>query len=625
MLDIETQNIESQNNENHIYDYSLKNVKYYKSMYNLIFLYVNELTNIISNKFKLEDLKSEINEEDIKKIIKKIEKLTNELQNLNKDNINSKITNHLRLLKLLFKLYNILKSHIHILDTLDIFDTAQEKKLISETSKNNINKNKLHILDIYKNYSNQLKSNNASIVNECVDIIIKLILENIKSDTLINNINIITSINLYFYKHLELIDFILLFYMAFTKLLHSETIDLLLYNNILVLYDDIKKFVLQYDVEQLNCKANKNFIFHDSFDKILSSKANSNIVKTFNKFKIFKSFNSLDQIFNLYNIPFKSKGSIVDNITKGIATYKDQHKQNILVVIIECIQDDILYNIDNLLSNKSKIDKLSGINQQYIQKTNTIIESSKIDKSESMPDCISNIQKIHIIPKISTTKKNIDYTSYFNYKIILIHNVIDPKAKATKANRYNLMSNGFIDINTNLLELVQFKDIISLIRNQPNYNIENYNILLEHSILSNIENKHILDEYYKKVQFDENSYNIGNTSHIANDIMDDIFKKIKLDFTFENKNIIVDMILNIMSDNISKYIKNQNKLEYDSETYMTYLFSVNSLLAKFKKEIIDNYDNNILNKLHGLINNIYPKILKINDNVIDKYYYTHMN
>jgi hypothetical protein len=129
----------------------------------------------------------------------------------------------------------------------------------------------------------------------------------------------------------------------------------------------------------------------------------------------------------------------------------------------------------------------------------------------------------------------------------------------------------------------------------------------------------------KKVQFDQNSYNLGNTSNLANDIMDDIVKKINLEFTFENKNTIVDMILNIMSDNISKYIKNQNKLEYDSETYMTYLFSVNSLLAKFKKEIIDNYDNNILNKLHGLINNIYPKILKINDNVIDKYYYTHMN
>ena len=126
------------------------------------------------------------------------------------------------------------------------------------------------------------------------------------------------------------------------------------------------------------------------------------------------------------------------------------------------------------------------------------------------------------------------------------------------------------------------------------------------------------------MQFDIKSYNLENTLQMKNNITDDIYKKIKINFTFENKNKVVDMILDIIIDNISIYIKNKNKIDYDSETYMTYLFSVNSLMNKFKKDIIDNYDTNFLDKLDGLIDNIYNKILKINDNVVDKYYYAHI-
>jgi hypothetical protein len=47
-------------------------------------------------------------------------------------------------------------------------------------------------------------------------------------------------------------------------------------------------------------------------------------------------------------------------------------------------------------------------------------------------------------------------------------------------------------------------------------------------------------------------------------------------------------------------------------------------MNKFKKDLIDNYDDNILDKLDTLIDYIYNKILKIKDNVIDKYYYAHI-
>ena len=57
---------------------------------------------------------------------------------------------------------------------------------------------------------------------------------------------------------------------------------------------------------------------------------------------------------------------------------------------------------------------------------------------------------------------------------------------------------------------------------------------------------------------------------------------------------------------------------------MTYLSSVNGLISKFKKEIVDNYDNDFINNIDTIVENIYTKILKINDNIIDKYYYTHI-
>ena len=57
---------------------------------------------------------------------------------------------------------------------------------------------------------------------------------------------------------------------------------------------------------------------------------------------------------------------------------------------------------------------------------------------------------------------------------------------------------------------------------------------------------------------------------------------------------------------------------------MNYLSSVNCLINKFKKEILDNYDKYFINNIDTIVENIYTKILKINDNIIDKHYYTHI-
>jgi len=625
-------NIDANDNTNFV-ELSIKNIKYYKSLYNLIFLYVNELKDIIKNNFVVNNINEEINEDIIRKLINKISKYHSSKNNtksgvLTSNELSELIIDLLKLIKNILKFEKLLSHHMQVINDIDIYD---KNILMSDTSKNNINKNKLHILDIYKIHSTNINNNNINIINIIAYTICDLIMNDKNYVSMLSNIHIVNS---YFQKHLELIDFFILFIDFIKNKNKSDNIPQV-NKYIDIIIEQNKSILLQNELEKLDIKCNKNINLNISIDSKKSAKLvksakttkskkstdtitiiknNLNIVKTFNNLKLLKQFNDIENILDHFNISYKStKFTNVDiktkleNLNKVLIENDKIHKT--IFIIIECKKDLISYNIQNLLNNNIKIDKLSGISENYLNKTNTIVESSNDDIDNIY---ISNIQKIYIV---NSSNCNVDSKSYsinidfdnYNSKIILVH-TFDHKL-------YNLMSNS--DINAP----IQFKDIVPLIKNQPSYNIENYNSMLENNILNYIETKSILDEYHKSMQFDINSYNLQNTLQMKNTISDDIYNKIKIKFTFENKNIIVDMILDIIIDNISNYIKNKNKIEYDAETYMTYLFSVNSLMNKFKKDLIDNYDDNILDKLDTLIDNIYNKILKINDNVIDKYYY----
>jgi hypothetical protein len=623
--------------ENNILYYSLKNIKYYKSLYNLIFLYIGELKNI---KLDTIDYDESFNQELIKKIIKKIEKYNKILNDkIVKFDISYKIKeniilNLLKLYKLFIRLYNNLNTHIQIINEIDIYD---KKVLMSDTSKNNINKNKLHILDIYNNFIKHIINNNNKMLNLIIiDIKKILISDTIDIHTYINDIiMIIDIINKYFNKNLEIIDLINL---LFNTMLGIDTV---LDDHLYIINENNKQFLLEYEFKNEDIKINKKntmqLIFNkkenekqivkknikksnskkkgsdenSSKDHIL--KNNINIVKTYNKFKYQISFNSLEKLLSSVNINIKISNQLnketIDQLNKAIKLYKNK----LTIVILECKLDPILYDITKLVDNKNKIEKLSGISDLYIKKTNTILESA--NNKDDMHIYIYNIQKTYIINSSVNynTKLNnieIDYDTYSS-KTLLIHTYDN--------NTYSLLYN---DITSNYK--IDFKEILPIIQNQPNYNVENYNTLIEKNILDKIESKNILDEYYKTIKLDIYTYTLENTLEIRNSIVNDIERKIQLDFNYDNKNIIVDQILNIIVDNISKYIKNKNKIEYDAETYMTYLSSVNSLISKFKKEIVDNYDNDFINNIDTIVENIYTKILKINDNIIDKHYYTHI-
>lgn len=620
---------------NNILHFSLKNVKYYKSLYNLIFLYTNELNNIISDINVITHINNEINQELIKKILKKIEKYTHSKNGINFKILLTLSSNEkhstkikeilklLKLLKLLIKLYEIAKYNIQIINEINIYDT---KILLSDTSKNNISKNKMHILDIYNNFATHLNTNNTTIIDE-INIIIKNIVLAEDVSSIENVANIINTVNNYFNKHVELIDFIVLFIRSL-----NDSSDFI--NNILfIINENNKQLLLVNELEKHNVKSNTNFQLVLNNNTTLINKTHilknntsiSNIVKTFNKFKFIEQFDSLEKLLSKINIKIKLSNKIkgvthinkesLDALNKATKLYENEYKQKLTIILLECKSDVITYDINNLLNKSLTIDKLSGINDSYVKKTNTILESKNVDPNSSADSpniYISNIQKTYIINSSfdfsKSEKINIQYKTY-DSKIILIH---------TNDNKsFNILSN----TNSNFIE---FNDIFPLIRNQPNYNIENYNSLLEINILNKIENKNILDDYYKSIKFDIHSYDLKNTLEIKNNIINDIGTKIKLDFNYENKNIIIDEILNIIINNISKYIKNKNKIDYDAETYMTYLANVNSLIGKFKKEIVDNYDNNFIDNIDTIIENIYSKILKINDNIVDKYYYSHL-
>ena len=617
-------------NENTFILISLKNIKYYKSLYNLIFLYKNELNNLIKNDLIKEHLESNINENNIKVIIKKIEKY---ITSINYNEYEYKTSNEkkekelLKLLKLFKKLIvlnKILYGNIEMISNIDIFD---QKTLMSDTTKNNIHKNKLHILDIYQLYQTKITINNKLILNDMVDRIYSITIPN--SEILsIDELNLVYSIVkiciAYFYKNIIIIDLLC----EFIKKIEDtdDSIDNLIY----VSKENIKNFTINKELLDGEIKFNSNISIElNNISKnakkntYILIKEHLNIVKNLNKFSYLKSYKLLNDIFNKYLDSYLNKIRITNNLNnanftqiyKFTESYFKQHKKQIMVIIIECKKDNINYNIDNLLDTNLVVDRLSGINEIYIKKTNTIVEYAKnIEENNVISTYISNIQKIHIINPLYdiNDKKNIMFlsTSEYNSDVVLIHTNDNNKFDIFTKNR--------------LMKTLKLKDVLFLFHNKPNYRIENYNNIIENNILNQIEKKNILEEYHKNINFDINTHTPANSIEIKNKIIDDIKTKIKLEFNLKNKAVIIDQILDIIIDNISKFIKNKNKIEYNSEIYLTYFSNVSNVVNKFKKEVVDNYDNDFVSKIGEIVENIQSKIVKINENIMDKYYYSNM-
>lgn len=476
-----------------------------------------------------------------------------------------------------------INSNIKYIDSLDIYNT---KLLISDTLKHNINKKKIYLIDIYNKQINKINS--------------------IK-----NNIIIESSKELLLSDHKNLIDINKIFKYVIEN---KNTIDIFSYY--------LKHENNNEDIKNTMFNNIKNIIFNSNNSNIIISKIPSirkpyisfkytNIVYNFNKFKYKEYDNNLSKL--LYkNLSLKSnikitnllKKSNFDNIYKLVSLYNNTFKKNIIIIILDSNKENINYNIKDLLDKNIKITTTNGINYNYIKKSNTLTTN----ENEITDYYISamNINKIHIINGF-TSNKILNFTiEEYNTEVLLINSI---------NSRFELYNNQFNKI-------LLLKDVINIILNKPDNNIEIYNDLIQNQILNQIEQINILENYKKNFSLDINVYKDVDITNLKEEIINKI-KKIKIvPSNLDDKQNIIENILNIILKSITNYIQTKNKIDLTPELYITSYSSINKLLSKFKKELVDNYDENIIENIDKLINNLKKSIVKIDELMIEKSYYT---
>jgi hypothetical protein len=564
--------------------------KNYKKIYNFIFLYKEELINIINDNNSIILLNQNINNQNIDKIIKKIDI---ELENIH----DLSFKTYINIYKQLKKLEEILNINIKYINQIDIYE---KQYLISDTSKNNINKNKELILDLYKKY-NEI---NTNLLNECNKLIFqylnlqynyKQLLEIIYNEIINNTI---------------LIDL----YLDFIKEIKLLNVD----NNILYLINKynntIQQHLLLYELEKNNIKSNSNitlFTNNKLFNNNYYTLKKINIINDLNKFNLKKKYKILsDLILDTLNIKKFSNINYkdFDKMSTIVNLFYKMDKIPLIIVIIKTDIDDINYNLSNLMNNKEIIESKIGINNKFINKTKTIMTKNEYSKEllQNNNNYISKIDNITVI------HNKVLYNKY--EKIQELNNILQTPVLLINYdnNYYNLYSNS----QDNLIKL---EDIQYTLLNEPNYIIENYNNILNSNIINKINSYNIYEKYLENIQ---NTYDIySNINHIElkNIIVNEI-KKIKLTINNENKIKIIDLILEIINDKIYNYIIKKTNIKLESELFLIYLSNINSLLNKFKKELVDNYNSDLIINIDNIINNQYNNIQQIIDNIIDKLY-----
>jgi hypothetical protein len=564
--------------------------KNYKKIYNFIFLYKEELINIINDNNSIILLNQNINNQNIDKIIKKIDI---ELENIH----DLSFKTYINIYKQLKKLEEILNINIKYINQIDIYE---KQYLISDTSKNNINKNKELILDLYKKY-NEI---NTNLLNECNKLIFqylnlqynyKQLLEIIYNEIINNTI---------------LIDL----YLDFIKEIKLLNVD----NNILYLINKynntIQQHLLLYELEKNNIKSNSNitlFANNKLFNNNYYTLKKINIINDLNKFNLKKKYKILsDLILDTLNIKKFSNINYkdFDKMSTIVNLFYKMDKIPLIIVIIKTDIDDINYNLSNLMNNKEIIESKIGINNKFINKTKTIMTKNEYSKEllQNNNNYISKIDNITVI------HNKVLYNKY--EKIQELNNILQTPVLLINYdnNYYNLYSNS----QDNLIKL---EDIQYTLLNEPNYIIENYNNILNSNIINKINSYNIYEKYLENIQ---NTYDIySNINHIElkNIIVNEI-KKIKLTINNENKIKIIDLILEIINDKIYNYIIKKTNIKLESELFLIYLSNINSLLNKFKKELVDNYNSDLIINIDNIINNQYNNIQQIIDNIIDKLY-----
>jgi hypothetical protein len=564
-----------------------KNITNYKKIYNFIFLYKEELINILEDQTTIYAINENIDNNAIDLLIKNIDKSLNKIENIN---LNAYIDFYINI----EELNKLLHNNIIFINTIDIYE---KKFLISDTSKNNINQNKTLILDLYKKYNIE----NKKLLNESII-------------SIFNNLDIVNKYNEIFLilrQHLDKNNNTISLYLEFINIIKTLELD----SNFLEIINQynlqLKDSILINELENINIKCNKNTDILFNNNKVFNNNYFTiNKLQLFNNFANFsfkKQYKTLSELFSAeLNITKFSKINYNEHekISSIINLHYKLDKINLIIIIIKSNIDLINYNISSLLDTNDTIESNTGINQSFINKTKTIMTQSEyIKKIDSITNYISNIQNITIYHNKLLYNKENNNNAKHNTDVLLIN---------YDNHNYNIYSNG----ESNFLKL---KDVNNIIINKPNYSIENYNNIINNNITNKINNYNILNKYTESITNNYNLYSNINHIELKNIIINKI-KEIKIPVNNNNKNKIIEEILELININIYNYILNKTNIEFYSEIYIVYLSNINSLLNKLKKELVDNYSDNFLINIDNIINSQYHNIQLIIENIIDKHY-----
>lgn len=442
-------------------------------------------------------------------------------------------------------------------DYIDSIDLFNKRSLVSETTKFSLIKNKLLLIELYDKYLKKINNIKNNITNTLADTItIEEINKNIK-------------------KYPQAIE-------LFTKVAIKC-------NN------KIKKGIIDYNI--------KSAIFESKEININKTIYKNYIAITYNYIKTIQIKNELKSYANINeliknsitidtDIQLSNDITSKDNINKLnslCSIYKNNYNKNLSIIILTknttrgvSKKDKIQFTVKKLLDSNLAIDSLSGINDLYIEKTKTITMNSKEEYL-----VLSGISNIY------------NYVDIYNCKL-------------EDFDRDVLV----IDLDSMQSTILDMYDSFTLFTKDV-YDIKyKYNNIINSNILENIN--YGKSEFEKNIDTDLRTFKDANIYDIKNNIM----KSIKINKkNTKDKNI--DNILSTIFDEIYDYINKKNKINMNDEIYITFYSSIYSTVNKLRKEFVDNYekiDNGDLEIISTLILKIRNNIIKLDGNVVEKYY-----
>lgn len=585
----------------------IKNLgEYYVGITQLINIYLQELIKFLEIKDKREEIQKLISLNSVTKHNKKINDILNSTQN------------ELRLIQL-YNILNIIYDDVSTLLTyIKIIDIYDEQTLLSDKSKNNINQNKIVILDTYskiqKKHKKILDKLSITIINGYVITYDSYLL---LREFYLKNPNII-----------ELYTYIIKNYLNTSYDENSKLSLIIIYNNQIDKNKLLTDHILQLkNIKNVNSNNINDFNYLFKESKFIK---NQNIVTKFNNFTSYKKFISIHDLFlDIQNSNFKFKTNDINKhsisvIQSLVNDYYKIERQYLNITIIETTIDKFNYNCSTLLNSKFILNKNIGINDKYMNKTKTIITEDEYKvleqndedyKNDMYLSYLNNIININNFKHVSKNSNNLNILLESQY-ILIVKLIIDAKNF-----EFHIMKHNNNNPNNNIY--MNFNNMKVLLQNKPDYIIENFNLIRNEKIINNIENNNMLNLYHATIQTDYKNLPTIDNLELKNLILNNINKSIKkIDQKSKEKNI--EKIINIIIDQLYKYIKKTNNIDFSPEIYLTYYSNINSLINKIKKELNDNYNSKLLDNLDTILNNLYSNIITINSNVLDKYYLTKL-